>query len=66
MKNLTKDRSKIENTKHEIASAAKAKNVDPELITVAKYLSGSNDREVVYKWLDDNMGNYVSIHIKQK
>lgn len=66
MKNTKQDKTTIGNTVAEINSAAKALNVDPIAIHVAKYLRQSNDREIIYKWIKDHMGDIMGIEIKLK
>lgn len=65
MKNIKQDKKTIGNTVSEINTAAKALNVHPIAIHVAKYLRGSNDREIIYQWIKDHMGDIMGIEIKE-
>lgn len=53
----------ISNAESQINQAAKTLNVDPIVIRVAKYLSKSNDRETIYRWIENHMGDTMGILI---
>ena len=60
---MAKDTSKISNADYEIRSAAKTLNVKPLTIHFAKHLVGNN-REDVYKWVNENRGKTFTIVIE--
>lgn len=62
-RNQKQDEKTISDSVAEINRAAKTLNVDPIVIRVAKYLSKSNDRDTVYKWVENHMGDCMGINI---
>jgi hypothetical protein len=58
---MKNDKSKISNQAYEVRSAAKHLNVPEWIIHFAKYSTGTNDRETVYKWIEDNRGKDITI-----
>lgn len=62
MKNLEQDKKTISNSTTEINRAAKYKGVKPLTIHIAKAVLGTNNRNEVYQFIDENRD--VEIYIK--
>lgn len=60
---MAKDTTKISNADYEIRSVAKTLNVKPLTIRFAKAITGNN-REYVYKWVNENRGKSFTIVIE--
>lgn len=66
IKNKQQDKETIGNAVSEINNAAKACNVEPIVIHVAKFLGKSNKRDEVYKWIDAHIGDVMGVPIVRK
>lgn len=60
-KNQKQDIKTISDAVAEISRAAKHLNVDPIVVRMAKHLSGSNNRETVYKYVEDHIGDTMGV-----
>jgi hypothetical protein len=54
------DLKKVSNEDHEIVTVMEKLRVDRHTVHYAKYVTGSNDREVIEKWLIENKGKKIS------
>jgi len=61
MKNQKQDSKTIADTIKEFKQAAKTLDVDWEVIVVAKKLCGSNDRETIYKYIENHIGDTMGV-----
>lgn len=61
-----KDATTISNAQHEIKQAAKTLGVHPIVIHLAKHYSGSNDRAVIYDWVEKRRGTDIVVSVQSK